>query len=129
MEPSEKEILWRQLSQNIELYKFYMELVVKFNVLYYAVTGAIISFFLAHPEIDDLKFSLILPFIMSIAFGGFFIHGANLMDFLRQNVFDIRDALKLSVAPDVGVLSTLLYIFSTVYFLIAGGCFYLFWKN
>jgi hypothetical protein len=40
------ELLWRQYALSVDLYKFYMDLVVKFNVFYYAVTGAILSFFL-----------------------------------------------------------------------------------
>lgn len=57
----------------VELYKFYMDLTVKFNVFYYAVTGAILSFYFANQNIDDVKYSLLLPILMSIAFAGFFI--------------------------------------------------------
>jgi hypothetical protein len=31
------EILWRQYAQFVELYKFYMDLILKLNVFYYAV--------------------------------------------------------------------------------------------
>jgi len=54
----QQEIPWRQYSQTVELYKFYMDLMVKFNVFYYAVTGAILSFFFANPDIDDIEFAL-----------------------------------------------------------------------
>jgi len=113
------EILWGQYKQNIELYKFYMELIVKFNVFYYAVTGAIVSFFFANQSIPNMKYSLLLPIIMSVAFAGFFIYGAILMKYLREEVFNIRDILKLEAAPDVGVLSVLLYIFSVIFILVA----------
>lgn len=118
------EILWGQYKQNVDLYKFYMELIVKLNVFYYAVTGAIVSFFFANQTIPDIKYSLFLPIIMSIAFAGFFIYGAILMGFLREEVFKIRDALGLEVAPDVGVLSVLLYIFSVIFILVAGSLSY-----
>jgi len=114
------EILWGQYKQNVELYKFYMELIIKFNVFNYAVTGAIVSFFFANQNIPDIKYSLLLPIIMSIAFAGFFIYGAILMKYLRAEVFEIRDALELAVAPDIGVLSVLLYIFSAIYIVVAG---------
>ena len=121
------ELLWRQYSQSIDLYKFYMELVVKFNVFYYAVTGAILSFFFAHPGIGDAKYALLLPIIMSVAFASFFIYGAVLMRVTRADVFAIRDKLGLAVAPDVGVLCVLLYIFSVVFIVVAVGCSYLVW--
>ena len=123
-----QEILWRQYSQTVELYKFYMDLTVKFNVFYYAVTGAILSFFFANPHIDDIEFSLVLPLIISVAFAAFFIYGAILMKLLRREVFEIRDALGLRVAPDVGVLSVLLYIFASVFLIVATGCGYLIWR-
>jgi len=50
----------------------------------------------------------ILPIIMSLAFAGFFIYGGYLMKCLRTDVFEIRDALGLKVAPDIGVLAHLL---------------------
>jgi hypothetical protein len=121
------ELLWRQYSQSVDLYKFYMDLAVKFNVFYYAVTGAILSFYFAHPGIPDAKYALLLPIIMSAAFAAFFVYGAFLMRVTRADVFAIRDRLGLEVAPDVGVLSVLLYIFSVVFAVVAVGCIYLVW--
>jgi ABC-type multidrug transport system permease subunit len=113
------EILWKQYQQNVDLYKFYMELVIKFNIFYYAVTGGIISFYFANNTIPNIKYSLLLPILMSICFAGFFIYGAILMKHLRREVFEIRDKLTLTVAPDVSVLSVLLYIFSAIYIIIS----------
>jgi hypothetical protein len=121
------ELLWRQYSQNVELYKFYMDLVVKFNVFYYAVTGAILSFFFANPDTQEVKYALLLPIIMSVAFAFFFIYGAVLTRVLRDDVFSIRDNLGLRAAPDVGVLSVLLSIFAVVFIVVAAGCTYLVW--
>ena len=120
MEPTD--LLWRQYQQNVELYKFYMELTVKFNVFYYAVTGAVFSFFFANTSLPNIKYSLLLPLLMSIAFAIFFVYGAILTRVLRQETFNIRDALRLQAAPDVGVLSVLLYIFAVVFLAVAIGC-------
>ncbi len=119
------DILWKQYAQTVELYKFYMELTVKFNVFYYAVTGGILSFYFANPKVENIQHALILPIIMSFSFAVFFIYGGYLMKPLRKDVFEIRDALGLKVAPDVGVLSHLLYIFAFVFIVIALGCIYL----
>lgn len=117
------ELLWRQYQQNVDLYKFYMDLTIKFNVFFYAVTGAILSFALAQHNGNDLiRFSLLLPLAMCACFSGFFIYGGVLMRVLRRETFAIRDSLKLQAAPDVGVLSVLLYLFAFVYLLIAIGC-------
>jgi hypothetical protein len=122
---SQIEILWKQYQQNIDLYKFYMDLLVKFNIFYYAVTGGIVSFYFSHIDIDKIGYSLLLPILMSICFSGFFIYGAYLMKYLREEVFEIGNKLNLKVAPDVGVLSVLLYIFSGIYFIISISLAYL----
>lgn len=117
------ELLWRQYQQNVDLYKFYMDLTIKFNVFFYAVTGAIVSFVLSQHNGNDLiRFALLLPLVMSLCFAGFFVYGGVLMRVLRRETFAIRDALKLQAAPDVGVLGVLLYLFAFVFLLIAIGC-------
>jgi hypothetical protein len=119
------ELLWKQYQQNVELYKFYMDLVIKFNIFYYAVTGAILSFFFKNTALPNIKYSLAFPIIISVAFTCFFLYGAHLMTYLRKEVFSIRDALGLQVAPDVGVLTVLLRIFAAVFFIVALGCSYM----
>jgi hypothetical protein len=99
----EPELLWKQYQQNVDLYKFYLDLLIKFNVFYYAVTGAIISFVLAHST-------------------AFFIYGAVLMGIPRRETFAIRDALGLKAAPDLCVLTVMLIMFSLICLLVAGGC-------
>ena len=120
-----KELLWKQYAQNVDLFKFYMKLILELNVFYYAVTGAIFSFYFSHSDIVNVKYALMLPFITSLAFAAFFIYGANLMGYIRQEVFDIRDELGLMVAPDVGVLSVLLRIFASLFLMVAVVCIYI----
>ncbi len=125
---NDRELLWKQYSQNVDLYRFYMELVVKLNVFYYAVTGAILSYYFSHTTMESIHLSLVLPLVMSVAFAGFFIYGALLTSVLRADVFEIRDALQLRAAPDLGVLSVLLYIFAVVFLIVASACGYLLWR-
>ena len=117
------ELLWKQYQQNVELFKFYLDLLVKFNVFFYAVTGAIVAFVLAHVgESSILRLALLLPMIMSVAFAGFFVYGSVLMGVLRRDTFALRDALQLRAAPDPHVLSVLLILFAVIFLLVAVGC-------
>ncbi len=43
MEYSEK--LWKQYDQHIATYKFYLEMLVKLMTMFFAVSGAMISFY------------------------------------------------------------------------------------
>lgn len=121
---NDRELLWRQYQLNVELYKGYLELVIKMNVFYYAVTGAILSFYFSNQN-DLTKLSLVLPLLMSLALGTFFVVGAWLARVPREETFKIRDALGLIAAPEIGVLILLLWIFAVMMFVVGGGLVWL----
>src|SRR5688572_22433607 len=106
--PPGAEIQWRQYSMNIELYKHYLELVLKFNIFYYAATGAIVSFYFSQSDVSALRYSLWFPIAMSFAYAAFFIYGAFLIEITRREVFAIRNALGLRSAPEFRVLTAML---------------------
>ena len=107
------EAFWRQYSMQVDLYKHYLKILIEFNVFYYAITGAILSYYLTHASAPLIKYSLLLPLAMSVLFTGFFIYGAILMNITRHEIFQIRDQLGFESAPDLQVLSLLLRIFAT----------------
>ena len=115
----DKDILWKQYALHIDLYKHYLELTLKFNVFYYAATGAILSYFFSKSEIVLLKYSLLFPIAMSITFGILFIYGASKLRITRQDVFIIRDKLGLETAPELNVLSMLLIVSALLMFVVS----------
>jgi uncharacterized membrane protein YeiH len=117
----DRELLWEQYNLNVDLYRSYLELVVKMNVFYYAVTGAIVSYYFTHATEPMVKWSLLLPLLMSVALGVFFLIGAWLARVPREETFKIRDALGLIAAPEIGVLIMLLIIVAVLMFVVAGG--------
>lgn len=121
MEPSipADELLWKQYSLHVDLYKFYLELVVKVNVFYYAITGGILSFYFSHPDEQLAKYALALPTIMSATLGVLFLVGASMIRTTRSEVFNIRDLLKLETAPDLGVLSMFLWPFGLIFIVVS----------
>ena len=121
----DRELLWKQYQLNVDLYRGYLELTIKINVFYYAITGAILSYYFAHQSMPLVKWSLVLPLIMSIALGVFFVIGAWLVRVPREETFKIRDALGLLAAPEIGVLIILLSIFAILMFLVAIGLFWM----
>ena len=73
--------------------------VLKVNLFYYAITGAIVSFYFTHTGDPLVRFALVLPLVMSAAFSGLFIYGAILSRHSRRETFKIRDALGLGNTP------------------------------
>ena len=56
-DPSEREILWRDYALSADFYKFYVEIAVKLNVYYYAITGGIASFCFAQRQVAYAKWA------------------------------------------------------------------------
>jgi len=111
---ADNDILWKQYALHVDLYKFYLDLAIKVNVFYYAITGAILTYYFQHTTDGVARFALLLPIAFSLAIGGLFFYGASLMGVIREDLFSIRDQLKLDVAPDVHVLVVFLRSFGTI---------------
>jgi hypothetical protein len=115
----DRDSLWKQYQLHIDLYKYYLDMVIKFNVFYYAVTGAILSFYFSKTEVSLIRYSLLFPILLSVSFGGFFLYGSTLLEVVRQEVFDIRDKLQLDTAPEMNVLKILLRITAVLFLFVA----------
>lgn len=102
-------------------------MVIKLMTMFFAVSGAIVSFYFTRTEVLTAKFSLYLPLIMSLGLFLFFSIGAYLSTITRQDVFNLRDQLRLEVSPELGVLTLLLIIFSVVTLTSFIGLSYVLW--
>jgi hypothetical protein len=81
--PKPDDLLWKQYCLHVDLYKFYLEIAIKVNVFYYAITGGILSFYFSNPKEQFAKYALVLPAIMSAAFGMLFLVGSALILLIR----------------------------------------------
>lgn len=88
-DPSEREILWRDYALSADLYKFYLELAVKVNVFYYAITGGIASFCFAQQQLAYAKWALLLPALMSVCFAIVFAWSASFAAALRDENYTL----------------------------------------
>lgn len=114
----EWEAMWKEYELHIELYKYYLDLGLKANLFFYFITGGILGIYLNNPASRLMKFSLLLPILISLAFGGVFIHGAFLWMRVSVVIREIRRELKLKKAPDINILSVLLLVFGTIFLVI-----------
>src|SRR4051794_35533121 len=48
--PTRTELMWREYQAGVDLYKFYVEVVIKVLIGYYAITGGILSFYFAKAD-------------------------------------------------------------------------------
>jgi hypothetical protein len=122
-----KDILWKQYELHVGLYKTYFEFVLKFNVFYYAVTGAILSYYFAHSEIPWMKYALLFPVFMSACFAIFFICGAYKIGVVRDELEAIGSRLGFDTVPEYLVLTILLIITATLVVVVALSLLFIVW--
>jgi hypothetical protein len=122
--------LWEQYKHCIDLHRSYLDLVIKINVFYYAVTGAIISFYFYNSEDPLMRFSLVLPFLMSIALAIFFYRAASAADVTHSDIEKMATNLGFEVFSVIAaVLAFLLRIFFGLMVVSAIGIFILFFRD
>jgi hypothetical protein len=107
-------LLWQQYAAHIDLYKFYIDSVIKLCVFHYAVTGAILSFYFTNANISLAKWALLLPAVLSAGLAVVFGRGPKLLDVLATDVVRLSQNLGLMVIPDFNVLRWVLWIFATI---------------
>ena len=111
-------LLWKQFTIYVDLFKFYVGITWKSTTWFYAITGAILVYYFdsANSSNPLLKYSLLLPIVLSFALCAIYFLGAYQTKELEQRLSYIREQLRLVGSPHVNVLR---------FFLIGGGllCF------
>lgn len=115
MDADEK--LWRQYTSHVDLYKHHLELLLKFTAYYYAITGAIISYYLSRQESQFLVYSLRYPIFVSFIYGWVFLYAARTVEADLIAITEVRHSLGLISGREMHFLPFALKI---------SGCLFLF---
>jgi len=106
--PSEQEMLWREYQMSIDLYKFYIDMIIKMLVWYYAITGGILSFYFTRTKMPLARWALLLPCIVSFAILILFLWGATQWRPVRDNALALAMRLQLTDYFELRALELLL---------------------
>lgn len=117
----------KQYEFHIELYKFYLGVILIANVVFYVVTSGMLGIYLTNTHIQHFKFFLLPPIAMSVVLGAIFIYGATLWKRKTKDIASTRKELTLVEDPEISFLSLLLQGFGYL-FLIAGVLLAVLWK-
>ena len=118
-----EEVLWKQYELHVKLYKHYLSLVLKFNIFYYAVTGAVLSFYFTNSvDVGVSRYWLLaFPILMSLGYAVFFFWAASRVQYSRLDVMAIVNALGLRVFPEMHILTCLLILSGILFTTVALG--------
>lgn len=101
------EVLWKLYESNVGLFKHFLDLVLKFNVFYYAVSGAVFSFYFSRlPNLTarpstPLVAALAFVVLMSLGFGTFFGYAATRVKDLGRPTKNYQARLEELARPDL----------------------------
>lgn len=126
-----EDLLWEKYKHEVEIHRGYLDLAIKLNAFNYAISGAIISFYFLHIKEEPLlKYSLLLPFIMSAGLSLFFFTSALSSTYSQNEIKSLAEALNFKGFSVVAsVLGFLLLMFAITLVIVSAGIVVLFFKS
>lgn len=114
-------LLWKQYNIYTDLFKFYVDTTLKATTWFYAITGAILVYYFDHIGNPYLRYSLLLPAVLSFGFYRIFSFGARQNKDLSRWLNYIRAQLNLPGRPHVEVLDQFLDLSSKLFLIVTLG--------
>ena len=118
-EINDKGLLWKQYEVLCELYKFYLDLIIKSNLFFYAITGGIMTYIFTNPKIPMMRWSLALPVMLSLSLAVISLRGVKQARELKDELYKLRDELEIGLAPHVDILVFALQSTGVIYLFVA----------
>jgi len=101
--------LWREYALHFDLYKFHLESTIKLLVLMFAVTGAMLGYYINLQPTNDLrKFLLVPACAMNLIVGFGFLMAARGVPARKREVISIAKRLGFQSPPNLTLLQLFL---------------------
>lgn len=120
------EKIWKKLNTDTDLYKFYLDLLIKSGTYFFLITGAILGWYFSQNNKVLIKYSLILPFIMN--FGLIIICSFSIkpVKIMKKEFEETCSKAGFRFVYDMRPLLNVLYLFLCTYLIINAGLVLLF---
>lgn len=122
------DILWKQYEIHVKLYQFYLELTLKVNAAFYAISGAVATYTLTHRSAGATRIALLVPAVLGIGLALVAAYGAVIQAPTRNELIFIRDQLQLKTIPEIKILSWILWVSVVGFVAVSTGLIWL-WCN
>ena len=103
----------------LDLYKHHLRLLLEANVFLYAVTGALLSFVVAHRCVPHIRWVLLCSGVFDAVFAVFFLSAGRGIAFNECELGLISNALNVNVVPRLDALKLGLRVSSAALFIVA----------
>lgn len=122
----DRELRWRNYALQVDLYKHHLDLLLRFNLFFYATTGAIVTYYLAHDDAPLLRLALLLPILMGIGLALISSYGGIAVRHMVGELDAAARQLGLHASIDVSFLAVLLRLSGTLFIIVAAALIVLF---
>jgi hypothetical protein len=121
-------LLWKQYTVYVDLFKFYVDVAWKSTTWFYAITGAILVYYFNNANAANpfLQYALLLPIVLSLALCVMYSLGASQTKDLERRMDYICNELRLVGRPHVNVLRFFLVGSGVLCFGIGTAIFFVF---
>ena len=92
----ERQLLWNRYAMHVEAYHKYLDIVVKLNLFYYGITGAILSFYFTKASGNQyIEYSLLLPIFFSLGLCLLFSFALKALGVTKIDMINLAHQLKM----------------------------------
>lgn len=112
---------WKKLEKDLDLYKFYLDILLKAAAFILGITGAVTSYYFAHAREKYIVYSLILPFIINIGFLLICSFGAGFAETLKNDHYQVCSDAGVEPPYEMSPLVGFLYLCAVTSGIIAAG--------
>jgi hypothetical protein len=103
----------------LDLYKHHLRLLLEANVFLYAVTGALLSFVVAHLRVPHIRLVLLFSGLFDAMFAVFFLLAGRDIAVNERELGLISNALNVNTVPRLDALKLGLRVSSAALFIVA----------
>ena len=112
---SDSDIVWRKIEKDIDLYKFYLELILKSGIFVLGITGGLVSFYFANQGKDLIIYSLLMPTLMNLGFFVICFKSIRFANVMRKEHFKFCKKVGIEKGYNFRPLAEFLQLFSCIY--------------
>ncbi|WP_101757314.1 hypothetical protein [Oceanicoccus sp. KOV_DT_Chl] len=96
--------LWERYALYMDLYKYYFSTSLKINAFYLAVTGSIVTYYFAHPNVSNIQFALYFPIVLSVAISLLYGFGIATIGALEHDIKIVVTRMELETRVTISAL-------------------------
>jgi hypothetical protein len=101
---NKNEWLWERYALYIDLYKYYFSMSLKINAFYFAVAGAVVTYYFANISIPSIHLALFFPILLAIAIAILFGFGIATIGALEHDIKIVVSRMNLETRITITAL-------------------------